>query len=377
MPVANTKSALAHYYAGLGEHLLERERRIKQEIAVVAFLWLAGCPALCLLLRSFSAGCEGGEASSLYGAPDEVGICGLYSYSVSSSMTGTYPKILGSVLAPLFALLVVQRTSSGLCSNLKLGLMVRFSLPLSTTTVSKSRYASTGGKQEQEQQDEEATAPYLLLVAKLWKRIERIEQLGYVAAIFLVALVAFDSRDFVILHCFLASAAFFALYQQNWLVGTLGIDYGNDLFPDWSYEHAKFIFYLGMFHLGIMYVGYFTFGFLHGLNKCTDLLSILESMSIRMFGNPTTMRWLASVAFWYNEYAFAVLCIYIQLLQHYDLRLWDFAGATNMPYMAIVSRFSIRAAVESVATRGSSDADVFLGVRKSNKVKVASEYIAL
>jgi len=394
--------------AALGEHMSRREVRIKREIAAVAVLWLVGCPVLCLLLRRRPIfGGDGGgdgEASysssdSLYGLPDEDAICGLYSYSISSSMTGTYPKILGSLLAPLFALLVVQRTSNGLCSHLKLGLLVRFSLLLSPDNKKTAKNnvgdASTRGKREQLQQQQQddaadaapattATGPFsslphhqqLVVAKKAWLRIERIEYLGYCAAMLLVALVAFDSRDFTVLHCILSSMAFFALFRQNWLVGTLGDDeYGAELFPDWSCPRAFFVFYLGMFHLAVFYVGFFAFGYLRTNDKCKDLLSALESISMTTFGNPTTARWLASVAFWYNEYAFAALCVYVQLLRHYELRLWDFTGgATNMPYMAIVSRFSIRSAVESIvfgvassSSSGSSDADVFLGFQHIKK----------
>ena len=110
------------------------------EIAVVALLWLIGCPLLCLI-----------DDDSLYGTPDNEHLCGLISYSVSCSMTGLHPKVLGSIMAPLFAILVVQeRSSSGLCSNLKLGWLVRFS-PL----VSKDLAARHDEK----------------LALKLWKRI--------------------------------------------------------------------------------------------------------------------------------------------------------------------------------------------------------------
>jgi hypothetical protein len=323
----------------VGEYV-KREHRIKQEIAVVSFLWLIGCPALCLLV----------PGDTLYGAPEEQ-LCGLLSYSVSASMTGQYPKVLGSILAPLFGILVVQRSSNGLCSILKLGWMVRFSPLVSNEGSSSVR------------KDEKTK----LLAAELWKRIERIEYLGYFAGGCLVALVALDAKDFPLLHNWFASAGFFALSQQNRLIGTLGHDYPS-VFPDWSSGHAKGIFWLGLAHLSVMYILFFVLGTLVHLNRCDDLLSILESASVKFLGDPTSLRWLASILFWYNEYFFAFTCIYVQLLKHYELRLWEFAGAANLPYMGIVSQFSIRATMERLLG-GSSDAEIFLGVSKSNKSK--------
>lgn len=329
-------------YDRLGEAYLERERKIKQEMAVVSLLWLIGCPVLCVLPIT--------KTGSLYGTPDEQ-LCGLITYSVSASMTGHYPKVLGSVMAPLFAVLVVQRSSSGLCSNLKLGWLVRFS-PL------VSGGAGRDEKHKILKQDEQTSA----LALRLWRRVEIIEFLGYVAGGFLVALVAFDSKYFLDLHLLFATVAFLSLYQQNRLVGTLGRDF-EDVFPNWSCGHAAFVFYWGMVHLCLMYLGFAILGTVQNRDRCDDVLAFLDSVSVKAFGDPGTMRWLGSVAFWYNEYAFALMSIYVQLLEHYELQLWEFAGAENMPYMGIVSRFSVRATVQRIIG-GFSDANVFLGIAK-------------
>jgi len=322
-------------YDSLGDAFLEKERKIKQEIAVVSLLWLFGCPVLCLLT----------DTGTLYGTPDEE-LCGLLSYSVSSSMTGHYPKVLGSIMAPLFAVLVVQRSSNGLCSNLKLGWMARFS-PL----VNK------------EKQDEKTS----LLALKLWHHICRIELLGYFAGCCLIALVAFDSKDFILAHIFFAIVAFHSLFKQNRLVGRLGEEFPQ-LFPDWSYRRATLVFYWGMVHLYAHYFGHFFLGTMKYHGRCNDIGTLVDSVSAKAFVNPETLWWLISMAFWFNEYAFAFMCIYVQLLEHYELRVWEFAGATNMPYMGIVSRFSIRAAVEQLLGRA-SDANIFLGNDTREKAK--------
>jgi len=334
------------------ERYLERQRRIKLEIAVVAFLWLVGCPVLCIYMPG---------SDTLYNVPNEE-FCGLPLYSISASMTGRYPKILGSILAPLFALLVVQRSSCGLCSILKLGWMVRFSPMVTLSNKDESRRAAAAQQQDHQ--------PKTQLAVELWNRIERIEFLGYVAAFFLIALVAFDARDFTKLHTFLATIAFFALSKQNRLIGSLEDDFGSELFPNWFSGDAARAFYFGLAHLGVMYVGCTVLGTLSSLDRCNGMLSILESTSVKVFDNPTTVSSLASLAFWYTEYAFVALCIYVQLLQHFELRLWQFAGAAHMPYMCIVSRFSICDAVGRMMG-GPSNAYAFMGIPKSRKTKAS------
>ena len=129
------------------------------------------------------------------------------------------------------------------------------------------------------------------------------------------------------------------------------------------------MFYLGMIHISIMYIFYFVFGTMNHFHRCDDVLSILEAASQRAFGNATTMRWIASVAFWYNEYAFAFMSIYVQLLSHYEFRIVEFIGENNMPFMAVVSRFSICESVEHVLGLSSPSPEVFLGISKESKVK--------
>ena len=82
-------------------------------------------------------------------------------------------------------------------------------------------------------------------------------------------------------------------------------------------------------------------GTMHHLDKCHVLTSFLESTSYKLFGTTNTLTWLASVALWYTEYAFVVLCIYIQLLESYESLLWDFVGHDQMPITGILSRFSL------------------------------------
>jgi hypothetical protein len=217
-------------YARLGEEFLAKERKIKQEMAVIALLWLVGCPILCSLTQG-----------SDYGKPDDQ-FCGLPSYSISSSMTGLYPKVLGSIMAPLFAVLVVQRTSGALCSNLKLGWIVRFS-PLVTD------------KKQKKQHDENTR----LLAIKLWNDIYQIELLGYVAGACLIILVAFDAHNFLLTHMVASQVAFFCLLRQNYVIGKLGDDY-KDLFPDWSSQYGYRMFRWGMIHFGIMWFIFLFYG---------------------------------------------------------------------------------------------------------------------
>lgn len=324
-------------YARLGEALLQRERKIKQEMAAVALLWLVGCPVLC---------CLSDDSDTLYGAPEE-GLCGLVTYSISASMTGHYPKVLGSVMAPLLAVLVVQRTSTGLCSILKLGWLVRFS-PLV--------------KSENKHLDDENTRSR---ASKLWHHIAKIEFLGYFAGACLIVLVAFDAQNFLPAHMFFSQLAFFSLFRQNQLVERLGTDF-KDLFPNWPSQHANRVFRWGMLHFCFMWFGFVFLATMSGLGRCNDILHHVDLLSEKTFGNTTTMRWLVAVAYWFNEYAFVFLFIYVQLLQHFELRLWEFVGATSMPYIGIVSRFSMWGAIEQFMF-GASDANVLLGTRKKTK----------
>lgn len=265
-------------------------------------------------------------------------------------MTGQYPKIWGSVLAPLFAVLVVQRSSCGLCSGLKLGVLSRFSRLLDN--------------KEQERLDDKSNDPNLqqerATALSLWHRIESIEYWGYLAGCFLLALVILDSRDFVLLHCVFATIAFACLYRQNSLVGYyLGLDF-QELFPNWTNQRAVTVFRLGKFHLAIMYVGFLFFGTLTNRGRCDDLWDALS----KLFGglSRTNIQWLVSVLFWSNEYAFAFLWIYVQTLEHFEIELWEFAGAESMSYMSIISRFSVTRAILRLVGYNVSDADAFLGL---------------
>jgi hypothetical protein len=86
-----------------------------------------------------------------------------------------------------------------------------------------------------------------------------------------------------------------------------------------------------------------------------------------VFGTET-LRWLAAVATWYNEYAFGAICVYVQLLEHYETQLWDFVGENSMPYVIILSRFSFTKVAEQIvdAFRRQQQAfrvEIFLGLK--------------
>jgi len=301
----------------LREAYIENERRRKIELAVVGMLWLVGCPVLSFLPAT--------KSGSLWGQPDEYS-CNLNSYSASSSMSGTIPKVYGSIMAPLFAVLVVQRSSNGLCSILKLGWLAKYSplVPGGTNVKKVSKL----------------DANTYTLALRLWSSIEVIEFLGYVTGGFLIGLVACDSKDFPITHVLFASIAFGALLAQNYIIGRLGEKFPTIL-SNWTSRHASRAYWLGFFHSAVLYFLLFGFfGPLRQYDRCDDFLELLDSWSVRVFGDTETMRWLASVGMWYNEYAFGAICIYVQLLEHFETQLWDFVGENNMPYVVILSRFS-------------------------------------
>lgn len=315
-------------YYRYGEALLVKKRKVKREMAVVALLWLVGCPILCYFTEE-----------SNYGKPDKE-LCGLTCYSISASMTGQLPKIFGSIMAPLFAKLVVQRTCSGLCAHLKLGWLVRFS-PL-----------INGNNQHIDEKTRN-------LASRFWQRILRIEFLGYLTMSNLVLLVALDAKNFMLAHIFFAQLAFFSLLRQNLLIGRLGDDF-PDLLPNWPCQRANFMFRWGMLHFGIMCFGFMFFGTLNNRGRCDVIFKCIDA-----FGDPATVRWLFAVLYWFNEYFFVFLCVYVQLLQHYEMQLWEFVGATNMPYTTIVSRYSIGGSIEHLLGRESDDA-VLLGMKQKS-----------
>lgn len=330
--------------AELRETYLKRERTRKIEMGAVGFLWLIGCPLLCLLPST--------RTGSLWGTPDEF-FCGLTSYSVSASMTGQYPKVFGSIMAPLFAVLVVQRTSNGLCPVLKLGWLSRFS-PLVGATRNDAEI-STQKKQE--------PSTHTSLARDLWKRLENIEALGYLTGSCLVGLVILDSKYFPGTHSTLALISFFSLNRQNLLVGTLGIDYPQ-LFPTWTTAYGKRFYFIGMFHLILLVVPmFFFFGPMSNQGRCGDVVAFMESLSSRLFGSTDTLRSILSVAYWYNEYAFGLISIYVQLDSHYEIQLWEWAKQ-NIPYIVILPRFSISNVLERVLSGPSRklDADLLLGL---------------
>ena len=332
-------------YERLGASYLEKERATKRELAVISLLWLVGCPLLCMLPRS----------GSDWGKPQPE-MCNLYAYSISASMTGEFPKIFGSIFAPLFALFVVQRSSGGLCGILKLGWIARYSPLLSIS----NKEGRNDEKQNKVAKDETATYKKAL---KLWKHIEKVEYLGYLAACFLIGLVAFDAQHFLIAHDVLATLAFFSLCYQNHFVGALAKEF-PDLFPHWNSDRAERIFRRGLLRLKVMFFFFFVADPVDRYLCCENLWAHTESSSLKLFGKPEAIRWLASVAFWYIEYAFCFHVIRVQLLEHYELRLWDFAGYPNMPYAAILSRFSFRGAANAIFGRSSeADANLLTGRR--------------
>lgn len=335
-PLKSKSTASMNPYERLGASYMEKERAIKRELAVISLLWLVGCPLLCMLPRS----------GSDWGKPQPT-MCNLYAYSISASMTGELPKICGSILAPLFALYVVQRSSGGLCSILKLGWIARYSPLLSKED------------RNDEKQNKLAKDETHKKALKLWKRIEKVEYLGYLAACFLIGLVAFDAQSFLITHDVLATLAFLSLCYQNHFVGALAKDF-PDLFPHWYSDRADRIFRGGLLRLKVMFFFFFIADPVDRYLNCDSLWAHTESSSLKVFGKPEAIRWLASVAFWYIEYAFCFHVIRVQLLEHYELRLWDFAGYSNMPYAAILSRFSFRGAANTIFGR-SSEADANLG----------------
>ena len=314
----------SHHSQLLREAYIENERRRKIELAVVGMLWLIGCPVLSVLPAT--------RDGSLWGEPDPY-LCGLRSYSASASMSGTIPKVYGSIMAPLFAVLVVQRTSNGLCSILKLGWLSKYSplVPSGTNEKVASNLLLL-----------DANKNTYALAVRLWSKIEMIEFLGYVTGGFLIGLVACDSKDFPITHVFFASIAFGALLVQNYMIGGLGEQFPTILSSNWTSRHASRAYWLGFFHNAVLnFLLFGFFGTLRHYDRCDNFLELLDSWSMRVYGhNAETMRWLAAVGMWYNEYAFGAICIYVQLLEHYETQLWDFVGETNMPYVAILSRFS-------------------------------------
>ena len=357
----NTNPPPAAAYERLGASYLAKERASKRELSVISFLWLVGCPLLCMLPHS----------GSDWGKPQPA-MCNLYAYSISASMTGEFPKIFGSILAPLFALYVVQRSSGGLCGILKLGWIARYS-PLLSIVISSSsskeqdRNANdndnANANDEKQNKENETTHKKAL---KLWKRIEKVEYLGYLAACFLIGLVAFDAQNFLIAHDILATLAFLSLCYQNHFIGALAIDF-PDLFPHWNSDRAERLFRRGLLRLKVMFFFFFIADPVDRyLCPCDSLWAHTESLSLKVFGTPEVIRWLASVVFWYIEYAFCFHVICVQLLEHYELRLWDFAGYSNMPYAAILSRFSFRGAANAIFGRSSEgDANLLMGRRTS------------
>lgn len=295
--------------AKLRERYLANERKRKAEMVVVCLLWLIGCPILCALPQT--------NSGTTWGKPDEF-TSGLPTYSISASMTGHYPKIWGSIFATLFAVLVVQRTSNGLCPALKLGWLRRFS-PLISTAVQSGKWSEPSDPNNNNN-------PARVAVAReFWKRIERIETFGYIAGSCLVGLVILDSKYFPLQRVVLSQIAFMALYRQDWSVGTLGRDF-PELLPTWSSDHGRRLYFLGLAHFVFLMVPIFVLQTLQNSGLCDDLGKVTESPSERIFGNPYALKNLLSLALWYNEYAFGLICIYVQLLDHYEIQLWDFVG---------------------------------------------------
>ena len=328
-----SKVRISPKYQRFGEALLQKERRIKLEIAIVSLLWLVGCPLLCQFV----------DTDSLYGTKTEE-LCGLVQYSISSSMTGHYSKVLGSISAPLFAVLIVQRSSGGLCSNIKLCTLSRYS-----RLIDKNKHVS-------EEEVKEAIG--------LWNHVVKIELMGYFAGANLIALVVFDSKNFEWMHLLLATIAFFCLGQQNNLIGRLGDTYPL-IFPNWHNNLSVKMFYVGIFHLAIMYTGFFFLGTLNDRGRC-DIVG-------RIFGPNATprMQQVASAIFWLNEYAFAFLCISVQLLKHYEFRIWEIVGEEQMPYVTIVSKYSTLDAMDRFIKGRTNESEVLFdsGITEMKKTK--------
>ena len=296
---------------------LARERNRKTELIVVVTLWLLGCPILCFLPQT--------NAGTIWNTPDEL-MCGLPQFSISSSMTGHYPKIWGSIFATLFAVLVVQRTSNGLCPALMLGWLTRFSPLVNANHPPSTTYDNN-------------------ISRELYKRIQRIETFGYIAGACLVTLVVLDAKHFPVSHILLAQVAFFALYRQDWSVGTLGRDFPK-VFPNWTSEHGRLFFYIGLGHFVVMMVSISILQTIYNTGHCEQFNDIVQSASMKLFLDADTVRWILSVAIWYTEYAFGLCCIYIQLLTHYEVQLWDFVSGGDNPavpiYLEILPRFSVK-----------------------------------
>lgn len=345
-----------HTYTPFGQMLLEKERRAKIEIAIVATLWLAGCPLLCWLLDT---------NDSLYGTTTDE-LCGLVQYSISSSMTGHYSKILGSVLTPLFAVLVVQRTSGGLCSHMKLHLL--------STRCSQTPHVGGGDDSAGQFDDSNAAAAAaaattittplrnITTARDLWNHIVKIELLGYFAGASLIALVAFDSKNFEWTHNLLASIAFFLLGQQNRMIGRLGQRFPT-IFVDWHNPVATVMFYWGFLHLGLMYTGFFFLGTLQDRGRCDMVGNILGPNA-----EPNVAK-CASALFWANEYVFVFLCTSLQLLRYYEYRIWEIVGEDRMLYASILSKYSCFSAFDLLFRGGTKEASVLFGADNNQKLK--------
>lgn len=269
-------------------------------------------------------------------------------------MTGHYSKILGSVLTPLFAVLVVQRTSGGLCSHIKLHLLSRYS-PLfrdSGSCRSQGDAAATAT----------TTARDAIIARDLWNHIVKIELFGYLAGASLIALVAFDSKNFEWTHNLLASIAFFFLGQQNRMIGHLGQQFPM-IFDDWQNPAATVMFYWGFIHLGVMYIGFVFLGTLRDRGHCDMIGNILGPNA-----RPSTAEF-ASALFWANEYIFAFLCISLQLLTYYEYRIWDIVGEEQMLCASILSKYSTFGAFDLFLRGEAKEAQTLFGADKYIKLK--------
>jgi len=251
-------------------HHDSRERRRKLETAFAGFGWLVGCVLLCIH-PEFGKDATWGLQSKT---------CGMYTYSVSASMTGLYPKLWGSLMVTLFAVLVTQRITNGLCASLKI--------------VWLKQYSGLDSAAEPRRKDGPTAQ-------RLWARIQTIEFLSYASGAALIGLAAFDTKDFPKTHKALATCAFAGLYRMDFKIGMLERDFAP-LFPGWSNPTATRVFMFGYYHLILVFALIFVSEFAHGAKRCDLMIDpIAHAGSVLLpahFGATATAPAARELALW-------------------------------------------------------------------------------
>ena len=148
-----------------------------------------------------------------------------------------------------------------------------------------------------------------------------------------------------------------SLHVQNYLIGDLGRSF-PDLFPGWTHPDADRLFRLAFFFFSAIGFGMYLGGALRSFDRCDLLWIPVDKLSTTVFSAGGERddhdsvirlgRMIASALFWSNEYAFGFLAIYIQLFEHWELKIWDFVGDWYMPIATILSRFSLYSIFQTI-----------------------------